>query len=68
MTAIDSKCQILESVQNISIYTVYTDIFCTLSVYNKVTNKTILEGPYKKPNWVVSLEVMKSSDDLDFKK
>ena len=40
----------------------------SLKVYNKVTNKTILEGTYGNPNWVVSLEVMKSSDDLDFEK
>ena len=32
--------------------------------YNKVTNKTILEGNYEKPNWVGSFEVIKSSDDL----
>ena len=40
----------------------------SLRVYNKVTNKTILEGTYEKPNWVLSLELIKSSDDLEFKK
>ena len=41
----------------------------SLRVYNKITNKTILEGTYgKKPNWVVSFEVIKCSDDLEFKK
>ena len=40
----------------------------SLRVYNKVTNKTILEGTYEKPNWVVSLELIKSSDDSEFKK
>ena len=39
----------------------------SLRVYNKVTNKTILEGTYEKPNWVVSLELIKSRDDLEFK-
>ena len=41
----------------------------SLRVYNKITNKTILEGTYgKKPNSVVSFEVIKCSDDLEFKK
>ena len=40
----------------------------SLRAYNKVTNKTILEGTYEKSNWVVSLEVIKSSDNLEFKK
>ena len=40
----------------------------SLRVYNKVTNKTILERTYEKPNWVVSFKVIKSSDDLEFKK
>ena len=40
----------------------------SLRVYNKVTNKTILEGTYEKSNWVVSLELIKSSDDLEFKR
>ena len=40
----------------------------SLRVYNKVTNKTILEGTYEKPNWVLSLELIKSRDDLEFKK
>ena len=40
----------------------------SLRGYNKVTNKTTLVGTYKKPNWVVSLEVIKSNGDLEFKK
>ena len=40
----------------------------SLGVYHKLTNKTILEGTYEKPNWVVSLELIKSRDDLEFKK
>ena len=39
----------------------------SLRVYNKVINKTILEGTCEKHNWVVSFEVIKSSDDLEFK-
>ena len=40
----------------------------SLRVYNKTTNKTILEGIYEKPNWVVNFEVIKSNDDLEFEK
>ena len=40
----------------------------SLRGYNKVTNKTTLVGTYEKPNRVVSLEAIKSSDDLEFKK
>ena len=32
VTAIETECQIVESVQNMSIYTVCIDIFCTLSI------------------------------------
>ena len=31
VTAIDSKCQLLENIQNISTYTVHIDMSCTLS-------------------------------------
>ena len=39
VTAIETKCQIVESVQNMSIYIVY--IFCTLSIIWHFVSKTV---------------------------
>ena len=49
VTAIKTKCQIVESVQNMSIYTVYIDIFCTLSIIWHFVSKTVTNNWLLRP-------------------